>query len=72
MAKISHSKIKLSLEFAVLKDIKFETVTQTSRSINPNVFVDNMKRSLDLQNSWYFCVMQMLKRQIRVKGAVFG
>ena len=44
MAKILHSKLKISLEFAVLKVIKFETVTQISRSINPDGFVDNMKK----------------------------
>ena len=62
---------KKSLEFIVLKVIYCETVTQISRSINPHVFVDNLKRNSDLQNTWSSCVMQMLKRQTRVKGAVF-
>ena len=31
---------------------------------------DNMKRNSDLWNTWSSCVMQMLKRQTRVKGAV--
>ena len=66
MAKIPHSKTK----FTVLKVIQFETVTQISRSINPDVFVDNMKRNSNLKNTSSF-VMQMLKRQTRVKGAVF-
>ena len=70
MAKILHSKLKISLEFAVLKVIEFEIVTQISRSINQDVFVDNMKRNPDLQNAWSSCVMQMLKRQTRVKGGV--
>ena len=30
-----------------------------------------MKRNSDLRNTWYSCVMQMLKRQTLVKGAVF-
>ena len=30
-----------------------------------------MKRNSDLRNTWSSCVMQMLKRQTRVKGAVF-
>ena len=38
MAKILPSKIKISFEFANLKVIWFETVTQISRSINPDVF----------------------------------
>ena len=71
MAKILHSKLKISLEFAVLKVVKFETVIQISRSINPGVFVDNMKSNSDLQNTWSSCVMQKLKRQTRVKGAVY-
>ena len=29
-----------------------------------------MKRNSDLRNTWSSCVMQMLKRQTRVKGAV--
>ena len=29
-----------------------------------------MKRNSDLQNTWSSCVMQMLKQQTRVKGAV--
>ena len=66
------SKIKISLEFAVLKVIWFETVTQVSRSINPDVFVDNMKRNSDFQNTWSSCVIQMLKRQTQVKGAVIS
>ena len=45
MAKILTSKIKISFEFAILKVIWFETVTQISRSINPDVFVDNVKRN---------------------------
>ena len=40
---IPHSEIKISFQFAVLTVIKFETVTQISRSINPDVFVDNLK-----------------------------
>ena len=70
MAKIPHSKIKISLELAVLNIILFETVTQISRSTNPDVFVDNMKRNSDLQSTWSSCVIQMLNRQARVKGAV--
>ena len=50
MAKIPHSKIKILLKFAVLKVILIETVTQISRSINPDVFVD-YKRNSDLQNT---------------------
>ena len=48
MAKIPYSKLNISLEFAVSKVIQFETVTQIGRSINPDVFVDNMKRNSDL------------------------
>ena len=70
MSKIPHSKTKISFEHAVLKVIYFETVTEISRSINPDVFVDNMKRSSDLQNIWSYCVIQMLKRQARLKEAV--
>ena len=70
MAKIPHSKIKISLEFAVLKVIELETVTQSGISINPDVFVDNMKRNSDLQNTWSSCVMLMLKWQTQVKGGV--
>ena len=70
MAKIPHSKIKISLEFAILKVIQFATVTQISRSINPDVFANNMERNSDLQNTWSSCAMQMLKRQTRMKGAV--
>ena len=72
MAKIPHSKLKISLEFAVLKVIWFETVTQISRSINPDVLVNNMKRNSDILNlnTWSPCVMQMLKRQTQVKGTV--
>ena len=29
-----------------------------------------MKRNSDLRNTWSSCLMQMLKRQTRVKGAV--
>ena len=68
-AKIPHSKLIISFEFAILKVILFETVTQISRSINPDVFVDNMKRNSDPWNTWSSCVT-MLKRQTRVKGAV--
>ena len=70
MDKFPHSNINISLEFVVLKVIYFETVTQISRSINPDVFMDNMKRNSDLQNTWSSCVMQMLKWQTQVKGAV--
>ena len=38
--------------------------------MNQDVFEDNMKRNSDLWNTWSSCVMQMLKRQTRVKGAV--
>ena len=47
--------------FAVLKVILFETVTQISRSYNPDVIVDNMKK---LRSS------EHMKRQTRVKGGV--
>ena len=32
--------------------------------------MDNMKRNSDLQSTWSSCVIQMLKRQTRVKGGV--
>ena len=70
MAKIPHSKIKISLELAVLNVILFETVTQISRSTNPDVFVDNMKRNSDLQRTWSSCVIQMLNQQA-CKGLFF-
>ena len=57
MAKIPHSKIKKKItEFAALKVIYFENVAQFSRSIKLDVFVDNMKRNFDLQNTWSSCV----------------
>ena len=68
MVKIPHKKLKISLEFAIFK-FQFEAVTQISRSINPDLFEDNMKRNSDLRNTWSSCVMQMLKQQTRVKAA---
>ena len=72
MTKIPHSKIKISLAFAVTIEgySSFETVTKIGRLINQDVFVDNMKRNSDLQNTWSSCVKQMLKWQTRVKGTV--
>ena len=70
MATVPYSKIEISLEFAVLKVIYFETVTQISISINPDVFADNMKRNSDLQSMCSSFVMQIRKGQTRVKGAV--
>ena len=39
--------------------------------MNPDVFVENMKRNTDLQNTWFSSDIQMLKRQAQVKGAAF-
>ena len=54
-----------SFGHAVLSGYLVETVAQIiSRSINPDVFVDNMKRNSGLQNTWSSCIIQMLQRQL--------
>ena len=45
------TKTVKQFELAVLMVSKTETVTQISRSINLNVFADNMKRNSDIQNT---------------------
>ena len=41
--------------FAVLKVILFETVTQISRSFNPDVIVDNMKKLRSSEHMVFLC-----------------
>ena len=45
-----------------------ETVTQISRSVNPDVFVDNMKRNSHLQNTFFLYNTNALMASSSEKG----
>ena len=46
IAKVPHSKIKISFEHAILNVLSFETVTKISRSISPDVCGQHEKKPI--------------------------